>query len=280
MKYFYQNNQLTITKPFEIIYCENLDFYAHWHPEVEFVYILEGCSLVGVNNNKRLLEKGDMVILGSGDIHYFQSSHHTSKILVIQLKPEIVDNSHSWPDDIKFSSPYIYSEIVTAQHLEELKHIIYQIMDEEKNKSDSYELFIKSHLLELCATVSRYLPKCKTQNKYMAHPKLCHIQEILAFIEENYAKDVSMSFLSNRFRISLFHLSRLLNQFTGTNFKSYLNTLRVNAAENLIINTDAAITEIALKCGFESLRTFNRVYRQIKGHIPSYYRKTYSLPKE
>ncbi|MNE93692.1 HTH-type transcriptional regulator YesS [compost metagenome] len=52
-------------------------------------------------------------------------------------------------------------------------------------------------------------------------------------------------------------------------FISYLNHIRVNKAEEMLLNTDKSIIDIALDCGFTNVRTFNRVFKQFRHNTPS-----------
>ena len=43
----------------------------------------------------------------------------------------------------------------------------------------------------------------------------------------------------------------------------------------LIAETDMALSTVAMMCGFRSLRTFNRVFRDVRGCTPTQYRLIY-----
>jgi AraC-like DNA-binding protein len=51
--------------------------------------------------------------------------------------------------------------------------------------------------------------------------------------------------------------------------------MRVKRAENLLLNPERSITEIALDAGFESIATFNRAFKEIKHCTPSEYKNLY-----
>lgn len=53
----------------------------------------------------------------------------------------------------------------------------------------------------------------------------------------------------------------------------YINLVRVQTACDLLKRTDEPITTIAGKCGFTTLSTFNRNFKQITGVSPSQWRK-------
>ena len=75
--------------------------------------------------------------------------------------------------------------------------------------------------------------------------------------------------------VNKFELSKVFSGIFHTNFNQYLNEIRLNYATSLLENTKMRITDIYLEAGFESQRTFNRVFRQKYGRTPSEYRKTW-----
>jgi AraC-like DNA-binding protein len=64
------------------------------------------------------------------------------------------------------------------------------------------------------------------------------------------------------------YFSRFFKRISGMTFSEYLNHIRVNRAIDLIRNRDLSMTEIAMDCGFGTIRNFNRVFRQITGYSP------------
>jgi AraC-like DNA-binding protein len=69
--------------------------------------------------------------------------------------------------------------------------------------------------------------------------------------------------------MSEFHFCRLFQSLVGTSFKDYLNAIRADAAEELILSGGQSITTVAMECGFNTIRTFNRVFKAVKGYTPS-----------
>ena len=70
-----------------------------------------------------------------------------------------------------------------------------------------------------------------------------------------------------------FKLSRICNHQIGMGFNAYLKSLRVTAAMRRLAFTNKGMQEIALGCGFESVRTFNRAFSEETGISPSEYRR-------
>ncbi len=67
-------------------------------------------------------------------------------------------------------------------------------------------------------------------------------------------------------------LSRIINSHFKKNFSEYLNEYRVEEAKLRLRNEDTAITTIAFEVGFNSIASFNRVFRDMTGSSPSHYR--------
>ncbi len=100
------------------------------------------------------------------------------------------------------------------------------------------------------------------------------VMEARAFIDENFSSDLSREGLAAAVGMHPDHLSRAFNRVMGKKIAEYLHDLRVEKAKNLLTHTSDTVMRIAMECGFEDVRTFNRVFREIAGTTPSEYRKT------
>ena len=55
-------------------------------------------------------------------------------------------------------------------------------------------------------------------------------------------------------------------------FASFVNKYRIQFACELLKNSDEDVTQIAMKCGFSTIRNFNRVFKNETGQMPKDYR--------
>ena len=69
----------------------------------------------------------------------------------------------------------------------------------------------------------------------------------------------------------------IFKQEYGMTPKEYTDSLRLQAAEKLLVETDKKIIEIAWDAGFSSLSSFNRFFKKKTGMTPTEYRKTKRL---
>jgi len=71
---------------------------------------------------------------------------------------------------------------------------------------------------------------------------------------------------------SEYYFSRLFKNVMDRGFSDFLNEVRLKKAEILLADPDITITEAAHRSGFNSISTFNRVFRSVKGCSPGRFR--------
>lgn len=74
---------------------------------------------------------------------------------------------------------------------------------------------------------------------------------------------------------SKFYFSRLFKQFTNVSFYKYVNQKRIEKAAEMLTEPNISITNVALSCGFESLSSFIRMFKIVKGCTPTEFRNMY-----
>ena len=106
--------------------------------------------------------------------------------------------------------------------------------------------------------------------KRKAH--IANFNRCVEYINQHYKDDLPLDYISSIAGFSKFHFTRWFKQFAGVSFYEYLTQVRIKVAESMLINSEAAITEIALESGFQSIATFNRVFKSNKKVTPTEFR--------
>lgn len=78
--------------------------------------------------------------------------------------------------------------------------------------------------------------------------------------------------LAERLSVSEHQASRIINAYFKKNFNELVNTHRIDEAKVRLAGEETAITVIAFEVGFNSIASFNRVFRELVGAAPSEYR--------
>ena len=70
------------------------------------------------------------------------------------------------------------------------------------------------------------------------------------------------------------YFSRFFHNMIGISFAKYLNCVRIEKAVEFLQNKKfMSMSEIAEKCGFQTIRNFNRIFKKITGKTPNEYKK-------
>lgn len=100
------------------------------------------------------------------------------------------------------------------------------------------------------------------------------VNEMKNYIEEQFANpDLSLKHLSDRFQITGKHASYLFKTEFNMKFVDFVTELRMKETEQLLLNTDYSLQDIALKVGYANGITLGRVFKRVTGITPGDYRR-------
>lgn len=85
---------------------------------------------------------------------------------------------------------------------------------------------------------------------------------------------LSSAKLAGHFCVCQRQFARQVKRLLGMNTTQYIQHKRVERASRLLCNTELTITDIYVKCGFDSANYFTRVFHNITGVTPSAFRRT------
>lgn len=155
---------------------------------------------------------------------------------------------------------------------------ICEILNEEFSLPDSVEkqLMIQTKLTEALLLFIRtgrqnvqqgtkILSKSTTDSSTIIWP-------ILQYLHSHYSEPITLESTAHMFNLSIPYVSRLFREAVGKGFVEYVHFLRIEGAATLLRHTNLSITDVAMEVGFESLRTFTRVFRKFKGMSASEFR--------
>ncbi len=240
---------------------------THFHDFYEILYYYQGSRNLTVNNTTAILNELTIAFIGP------YKFHKTSKVDNNGCKRILINFTYDFIRDLDnefdnklltcFNSPtntITFSSNQSAVFRELIQSLLY----ENNTKKDSYSIHmvktILSHLLLLSSRSISGSSADLSNNTVSAY--YSKILDIADFIKNNYQQKITLDFLSREHFIDKYVLSREFKRIIGVSFVDYLNSVRINVALSLLLDSNNNITTIAYDCGFNSLVHFERTFKK------------------
>lgn len=261
----------------EVNTFDNFDYPVHWHSVIEILYIEENSFNISVNNRELKLDEGDILFIASGDTHGFSNRNNSGKRIFIQFDSSSLCTFGNNNIIKALISNTFKVSIKDISFHQSLKEHITNIVENYFKKDFGFELYISARIHDIFAIVSKFLAdKVNLQNNISNARKIQGMEklsEAFKYIDANYMNDISLSDVAKAVGFSESYFSRLFKDITEKNFILYLNEYRIKRAEHFLMESNLSIADIAYAVGFNSIVTFNRSFKSIKGCSPSEYKK-------
>lgn len=256
---------------------DNFEYPVHWHSAVELLYVEKNDFQITVNNGHYVLNEGDILFIANGDTHSFSNRNSTGRRVLLQFDSSVF-STLGCSSIIK---PLISNSFMISHkdipYYENLRNHIMSFAESYKNKQFGYELFLRARIYDILSLISSFVAgKASLSDSYSGVRKVHGLEKLtdaFKYIEDNYMNDISLSEVAKAVGFSEFYFSRIFKDITEKSFSHYLNEYRIKKAEYLLVDTGMSIAEIAYNVGFNSIVTFNRSFKGIKGCSPSVYKK-------
>ncbi|ASP37539.1 hypothetical protein CHH28_02105 [Bacterioplanes sanyensis] len=109
-------------------------------------------------------------------------------------------------------------------------------------------------------------PQLSLHVRYRNHvsPLIHAVQD---YITSRYRERISITELSEHFRVSQRHLQRLFKDYTGVTMKEYITRIRLEEAKNLLDDCQT-VEQAAYLSGFSQTSTFRAAWKKYHGGLP------------
>ena len=256
--------------PFKLFQFEGKDGHyvreKHWHRSIEIFAVFEGTLAFFINEEEYPLGSGEFILLNSNEIHSI-SSPEANRTIVLQIPMNVLRNVETGGGLILFT----HSPKRQDSKIMELIGSMYQELQE---RGSEYEWKVQSDFFMLVyLLLTKYRKREILPEEIRHYRKLNRLSTITGYIRENYTKELSLEMVADRFGYSPSYLSRMFRKYAQTNYKTYLQNVRIEYGFRELANTDHTIGEIALNNGFPNQKAFTREFKKKYGILPSEYRR-------
>ena len=257
--------------PFKLFQFEGKDGNyvrgKHWHRSIEIFAVFEGRLTFYVNEEKRFLKKGEFILLNSNEVHSILSPE-PNKTIVLQIPLKLFENYY-----IEGSQFLLFTHQKREQD-GEIMRLLREMYEGVCQKEIGYEWNVQSGFFKVLYLLINFyrrqeIPKELVRN----HKKMDKLSMITSYIRDNYKKELSLEMIAEVFGYSPSYLSRMFQKYAKTNYKAYLQSVRLEYAFQEFVNTDHTVAEIAMNHGFPNSKAFSKEFRRKYRMLPSEYKK-------
>ena len=228
---------------------------SHWHNDCELLYINNGMLDVMVDGVLYNLQKGDSLFIESKKIHNMHATKPNTITTIIIFDYDLIKNM--------FNSYELENPLL--KHNYDIPSIYNILLKELTEKPLFYDYNTKSIIQQLLINISRneQLSKRKKTKKFDDN-----LMKLLNEINENY-QYFSFDDAVKIMNMNPSYFSRFFHNMIGISFAKYLNCVKVEKAVELLHEKkEYQMTEIADLCGFQTIRNFNRIFKEFTGFSP------------
>ena len=224
---------------------------AHFHSSVEIYYVHDGEIEVSVNTKKRLLTAGDVLVVNSLEVHSFDV-REVATVTVLQFGDYYLKDFRE-----AYGEAYLPNFLPGSAYTETILSLLQRL---GQVREEIGPLGKKAYIdLLLDYIVHKYdIDYDKREG--------AKIMEIVRYIYQNYALyDLGLKHLAQVFNYSEVSISRFFGKYIGVNIRHYINSVRMINVRRMLAdkkNKSMTITEIASRCGFDSMTTFYRCRKE------------------
>lgn len=268
--------------PLAVLCVNGLKALAAMHSHLfhELAVVVSGSGSYRTAHATLQLHPGDVFMLKPGMAHEYFEQHNL-----------VVENLLFWPERLQAplydleSAPgyrafFDLEPQARGQHrfgghltlgvepLGHLRGLIRHLQDELRRREDGFLLMAVTYLMQIFTHISR----CFSASSHAPHQELLRIEQVLAYMQKNYRREITRAELAKTARMSESSLYRRFTQLLGQSPMQYLIELRLTMAAKVLRHSEDGILDIAARCGFSDSNYFGLLFRRHYHITPHQYR--------
>lgn len=252
------------------------DYPLHWHTAVEIIMPYSNEYTIVIDKQEHTIHEGDIWITSPGTLHSLIAPE-TGERMIMLFDYSLICNVQGMDSLLHTIHPFT---VITRDEYPELNKKLRFYLDEVSREYHSSQPFTEACIYSLMIRFFAALGRANfnaadkfpgiTSSKQ--HEYIDKFMMVCNYISDHCTENINVDDLADLAGFSKFHFARLFKQFAGMSCYEYLTQKRIAHAERLLIQPDISITEVAMRSGFNSLSTFNRIFKSAKGCTPSEYK--------
>ncbi len=260
-----------MNQPYDIFYTDNIHSSLHWHYYSEIIHIESGSIKVVCNNGQTVLHRGDTCYFYPLQLHGVMEDPECSESVryaVIKFNIHTINVPKAYLQKVYDCYVHRTQEedfcLVIGED-NSIDNIIKKILDEYEKKDNMYMLSVQAEIHILLVEMERKLGKPKTSVQSDQSMSFYHILE---YIDTHSSESLEIQRLAEMCHMSYSNFAKHFRENYGRSCKEYIQYIRMNKAQDLLMNSDFNLDYIAQEVGFYDCSHFIRQYKKWRGITP------------
>lgn len=254
------------------------DYGFHLHDRYEIYLYLSGGVHYFVEQKKYVLERGDMLLFNSREIHKptFPSPAGSYERYTVHFDPAAAAG-YSTPGFHLlgcFESRERGENNLLRLRKEELSRVQALMSGMIALRSETppgWEILYLARFLELLVLIGTAYGAHSPSPQELGYALEPPLSEVVAYIHTHLQEDLRLEALEKRFFINKNYLCKLFRQQTGNTIHSYIQHKRLARAQELLLE-GASVTDACHLAGFNDYSNFIRLFKRMTGQSPARFR--------
>lgn len=229
-------------------------FDSHFHKNYELVYVLDGECFCITGGEGIHMKKNEMLIISPFCVHSLDIIN--AKVMLVVFSRDFIPAYAKRHKDIqygKFSCEKEHNDYIKSCLCTDGEKSIYTLMG------------CLNIICGQCLKNAPFLP-IKSSHEFVG--------KVVKYVSENLTEDINLTSISSELCYEKHYFSHLFHDYFNMNLREFINIMRFELACELLSDDSNTITDVATKCGYSSIRSFNRIFKSISAMTPSYYKNS------
>ena len=261
---------------------KTFNFPLHFHEEYELNLIINASGAKRIiGDHEEVINDIELVLVGPNLSHaWFGHTCESDAIteVTLQWHKDLFDEKFLRRNQLTgirtmleaSSRGLLFSRDATAE-------ILPRLLQAKEKQGFSAIMELMNVLNELSmADGTRVLSETAVTNDQILYHNSRRIDKVLDYMNNNFQKNITLKALSRLIGMTEVSFSRFIKQRTGNTFIDTMNEIRLGNASRMLIESNDSIADIAVKCGFNNISNFNRVFKFRKHCTPKEFRENFS----
>ncbi len=231
---------------------------THVHALAEVIVVTRGEILITIDEVQYRLTPGDAAVVFPLVPHSFDQLSADSKGVTGIFPPDIIPEYAGTFHGLQPESPLLPAEKTGNELRDAVARLVDLKMEENLPMCVAYLHVMMAGILHSLA----YRPVYDYSERELG-------PRIISYISDHAFEEITLENASRALGISASHLSHFFSERLHTNFRRFINAIRIEKARLLMRDPNLTLTEICDACGYTNMRTFRRAFQQELGCLPS-----------